>query len=424
MSINRNKFLLLFVISSIIVSCTGLGPQPPTPQPVTLRFAYLGREADYQTLAEQFHATYPHITVNLIPISYFQSNDTLDRLRAQFKEADVVRSNVGFLGPDQLAVMRPLDEFLTNDKDIKRDDVFPGLLAAMQHMGEQLGLPAGIDPMVTFYENMRFKIAKTTPPGADYTLDNFLAAAKDVNNQNEADKTSGKFTYGFCTTPLGNDPFTFAYLFGGKIFDRFDNPTKPTLDDPANVEAIEWYASLWSEHNVTPPVSDNPNEIFRYFASSLCGFWMQYYDMIGILQSYLVEPHMLPLPKVKAPFSFASVDGYYLTVSSSHPQEAWQWMSFLLQHQEASGMQIPPLVSQIASDDYAKRVSPEALAIARGLPHDTEFYRLSVIGATWVVEINDLFSQAVKQVVEGKADARAALEEAQKQAEKIFAEKK
>jgi len=110
-----------------------------------------------------------------------------------------------------------------------------------------------------------------------------------------------------------------------------------------------------------------------------------------------------------------------LTKASNRSNEAWEWMSFLAQHQEASSVQIPPLSSQIASDEFAKRVSPDALAIARGLKHDLQFATLDEIGQPLQNQVGALYLQAIKDVIAGKSDVQSALDDAQRQAEDIFA---
>jgi hypothetical protein len=54
-----------------------------------------------------------------------------------------------FLGPDELKAIYPLDEFMRTAK-IPPPGYFSGSLEALQYEGRQLGLPAGLDPVVMF----------------------------------------------------------------------------------------------------------------------------------------------------------------------------------------------------------------------------------------------------------------------------------
>jgi hypothetical protein len=96
---------------------------------------------------------------------------------------------------------------------------------------------------------------------------------------------------------------------------------------------------------------------------------------------------------------------------------------FLFQRQVASGELVPPLVSQIASDDYAARVSLEKLEISRLLPDNTLFALLKDARyAELDAQIARLFTEAVIRVIEEGVDAQQALDEAQAQAEALYTE--
>ena len=114
------------------------------------------------------------------------------------------------------------------------------------------------------------------------------------------------------------------------------------------------------------------------------------------------------------------LDGYFITRSSSNPESAWHWINFLFERQEASLEQIPPLLWQIESDEYAQRASPDVLVVAQRLPMDMPFLSLSFLNDPRMGEISNRFQEAVRQVVVENADVQTTLDEAQKQAEQIF----
>ncbi len=128
---------------------------------------------------------------------------------------------------------------------------------------------------------------------------------------------------------------------------------------------------------------------------------------------------MLPLPQAYASFSLAMIDGYFIPKKSGQPQEAWQWIRFLTSHQEASGDQVPPLKSQIASDAYARRVPGDALAIARAMKSDTMFLGFSMSFDTRQNEIIGVYLNTIQQIIEEQADVQAALDAAQQEAENL-----
>jgi ABC-type glycerol-3-phosphate transport system substrate-binding protein len=403
------------LIVSLVTSCASFQPTP-TPVPVTVRFAYLGQEDDYAALAEEFHTKYPHITIELV--SLLNENDGFRRIGESLQSADLVRLNSQMFG-DVVENVIPLDPFMESDLDFSRAEFFPGSMEALRVQGAQLGIPAGLVPMVMYYESMRFTIAKLPEPSPVYDLDEFLAYASAINNQ-QASHDSGLFAVGYCTTPRGFDPVVFAYLFGGGLFDQLPNPTAPTLNLPANVRAVEWYASLFQTYQVAPQEITGEYQVYGLVNSASCGFWMSWMDMFGFARRLVTEPRILPLPRVQAPFSVAALDSYFITKASQHPQEAWLWLSFISRRQEASMGQLPPITSQLESVEFRDRVGENIAAVSGTLSKDTIFFGLDFMAGESAGEVYNLFTEAVTRVVEGEIDAQNALDEAQDQALQLF----
>ncbi len=425
MNVSLRNGLCLWLIIFIGTACSVVPSPAPTPEPIVLRFAYLGYEEDYSKLANEFQEQHPDVIIELVPISVREQLRGFDLFYEQFQESDVIRVNITFLGTDQLVDIYPLDQFIAKSEDLPLQEFFPGSLEALQYDQHQLGVPAGIDPVVMFYEDIRFKAADATPlSDPDYTLNDLLESARQVNNQS-ASLESGLHSYGFCTTPLYYDPVAFAYIFGGGIFDQMPEPTQPTLNSPANVEAVTWYARLWSEYALAPKVTENQYQTYQQISSSSCGYWLNWMDMFGFAKTYTVQGHVLPLPRVDESSPQASsvpsyLDGYFITQSSPNSETAWHWISFLIERQEASLEQIPPLIWQIESDEYAQRASPDVLTVAQRLPRNMPFLSLSFLNDPRMGEISNRFQDAVRQVVVENADVQTALDEAQQQAEEIF----
>jgi ABC-type glycerol-3-phosphate transport system substrate-binding protein len=420
----RLPALLLVAVLLSTASCN-LSPVPPTPtpEPVTVRFAFRQNVADYTALASQFHQLHPGVVVEPVPIDPFERDPlaTIDAL-----DIDVVRWGQNYLTAARAEQLLPLDEIILGDASFPRQDMVKGAMEALRYKGIQRGLPAGLDFVVAYYNAERLKIAKATPPSPNWNLDDFLALALAINHT-EGMSSQAEFVYGFCSEPESGDPLYLAYMAGGRVVDSLTDPSRPTLDDPANVKAVQWYADLRLKHGVIP----DPDEIGKTFPHgriyeailrNKCGLWFgQYADQGGRMWPMEWESQgvMLPLPRSQARLSYANVDGTYLLTKSKHRREAWEWMRFLLDHQEAAGMMLPPLNSQVDSTQYAERVGKDVAAVARQLtanaillPGDLD-PRLE--------QVVQLYMGAVKRAVKGDADPQTALDEAQVQAEALFA---
>jgi ABC-type glycerol-3-phosphate transport system substrate-binding protein len=128
----------------------------------------------------------------------------------------------------------------------------------------------------------------------------------------------------------------------------------------------------------------------------------------------------LPLPRGPSPVGFSYLDGYFLTNSSEHPAEAYEWMKFLVSRIEAANGSLPPLQSQIQSSEF-EQANPEMGVIAQQMPADTFFIGFDTSQNEIVGQAIGYFYEAVSQVIQGSVSPAKALEEAQLKAEELFA---
>ncbi|GAB4561164.1 MAG: hypothetical protein Kow0047_08270 [Anaerolineae bacterium] len=421
----RRSFMLACVLLALLaVAMAGCGRSraTPTPEPVTVTFAYRQGIAEYEPLANEFRRLHPEIEIQLRPIN--QARGGLNSV--DWNEVDVIRWGQDFLTPQRMEQILPLDEILRGDINFPFDDMVDHAMEGLRVQGIQWGIPAGVDFAVAYYDAMRFKIAHATPPTADWTLDEFLIAASSVHN---TEKTSAavEFTYGFCSEPEAGDPIYFTYLFGGRLFDRIPDATRPTLNEPENIEAIQWYTDLNKVYGVMP----TPEELrkafprgrrFEAIVRSKCGLWLgQYSDRGGKAWGFewQGEGVMLPLPRVRTPFTALWVDGYYIMATSPHRREAWEWVRFLLEYEAAAGQMMPPRRSQVHSSAYATRVGEEIAAIARDLPPNAVL--IPANPDPILEQVTERYIEAVTQVLAEDVSVESALDAAQIDAEALFA---
>jgi ABC-type glycerol-3-phosphate transport system substrate-binding protein len=209
------------------------------------------------------------------------------------------------------------------------------------------------------------------------------------------------------------------YLLGGGLTDDIYQPTRPMLNQPANLEAIQWYLNLSSEFMLTPKAI-NTSEIGQMVAGGQCGFWMNSLEPLSLSGLAPGTAAPLPLPVAEVPFSVIAEEGYAILANSQHPDEAWKWIGFLLQQESASGGLIPPLKASIESAEYRGRVSPQVLAVARSLYGDNVVLSLELQRNERMGRTLDLFYRALQQTAQGNSDLQAALDEAQESALRAF----
>ena len=390
-------------------------------EPVTLRFVYFQNAADYEPLAQEFNRQNPNITIELDPVTFAGGGgDPLRAFEEKAKTADALRISTVNLDTELAAAFLTLDPFIATDKDFPADDLFTGSLDGMKTSGKLLGLPAGLNPYVIFYEPAKLQAAGVSAPQPSWTLEDFMTLAMALNNSDDSLRGTENYRFGFCSHPQFSDPVMFSYIFGGGIFDNLDQISAPTLNTQANIDALTWYASLRNEFGLMPP----PNST-RYMGElivrSNCGFWMDWLDR-SAFGRYMGDKEVaaVPLPVYNAEFSVAVMDTYAILGTSQHPEEAWKWLRFLMDQPLASGSLVPPRRSHIESQDFASQAAPDVVSVARGLPAQTVILGLEMYSDPRLGEVLELYTDAAMQVLEGTMDAKTALDQAQVKADQAF----
>jgi ABC-type glycerol-3-phosphate transport system substrate-binding protein len=417
-----SHFALRFVLTIFLLATSGCALKVgPTPAPVTIRFAYRQSLMDPKPLIAAFNAKYPTITVELLAIDRFSGNMATT---LQGGKVDVFRESRDALGLAEQGLLRQLDDLQLDQWASIRKDYYAGTWEGLAVKGVQWGIPAAMDKSVVYVQDDYLKILNIKAPQVGWSLFDFLDVSTKLNYP-EGVPNIGTNLIGCCTTPESIDPVIFVYLHGGKIVDSIENPTRATLNDPLTVEAVQWYADLFTRHMVAP----DPAVVRQKFPQGgiyeapfhgVCGVWIGNYSGRGGLDTpykWSFKWRMLPLPRDKGEFSIGNLEAYYLTKSSAHPAEALKFIRFLSDRLEASGQGIPPRRSLVESPAYTKAVGDEAAAIAKAGSDKLVIIPLS---ASVLERVGGTFIQAVTRIVNDGTPAGPTLEEAQNTCKAFF----
>jgi ABC-type glycerol-3-phosphate transport system substrate-binding protein len=381
--------------------------------PVTLKFGYSEGAADYKTIAKEFEKEHPNIQIELVSL---ERNALYG---SQSQDLDAFRWDVSNFSEQIMSKLLSLDDFLTSGK-INSNDFYPGTIEALQYQGKQIGLPAGVNIYTAYANTQTFtRMGVDLPSNKNWTIDDFLAAASSVNNQ-QGDLKDDDFSFGYCSNADSFDPLVFTYLFGGAIFDQLPSPTKATLDTPENESALEWFANLKNEYGVlSDPVVISrglgSRNVRLAITAKKCGLWLGTYsdrfqDTWG---KWDTEPTMLPLPKGKAEFNVGLLDGYFILNTTKHPSETFEWISYLSQQPGSEGLMMPVLLSRIKSDAYARSVGADVAAVARKQSDHLILLTPQLGDLRVLSQIMSSYGRAVQYVLDGEMDAGTALQQAQ-----------
>lgn len=318
----------------------------PTPEPVTLRFAYRQHTAVMQPLLEAFQAKYPWIRVEAIEAQRWGN-----QLQSMVENAnvDIFREDSSALRFAAQGLIQPLEDLMLDQWSSIRDDYYKGAWESLSLNGQQWGVPAGLDIYVAYVNADQLKALNLTTPPPNWDLMDFVELAVKMNYPEGSPTQEGASLIGFCTTVESADPLVFIYLHGGRIVDDITNPSQATLDDPLTIEAVQWYSDLFNRHRVAP----NPTTVREKFPRGgvyeaamrgFCGIWLGWYSDRGGLNTpykWNFAWKMLPLPKDRGNFSYGTVEGYFITKNCKHPVEAAKLLRFLSDYAEAAGQKLP-----------------------------------------------------------------------------------
>jgi multiple sugar transport system substrate-binding protein len=382
-------------------------------EPVTITFAHPPDAGEhYQALADQFMQAYPEITVELVPLprGRFHIPDGVD--------AFSVGNQFTFAQLRYQGDLLDLSPLIEQDAAFDYADFYPGTLNLFSGEGRVWGLPAGVDPLVLYYNKSLFAAAGLDVTANTWTWDDMLAAALAVRNPE-----NGDFGYAIFEQQLDLIAMVMIYQHGGRLVDDLDNPTQVTFNDPLNVEAMDWLQSLYHTHDVAP-TREQANDAFGYGEQAIyrgvlggkVGMWPGFFSERGGTDWPAdwsnLSWGMVALPQDAQAVTTGFAGGYAISLASPHPEAAWKWLTFL--SEQVPPDLVPARRSAAESREFSERYGDEIAAAARRSVETITLISPNLVQFQTPLEA---FSQAVQSIVDGSTTAQEALDGAQKQAE-------
>lgn len=414
---------VLLILLCLVLGASGCSIIAPERETITLRIAYREQDVNLQPLLDAYMRDNSFIKIEVIEGN--AGSGAVEGALAE-KKLDIIRDDRDALEYAASGQLLPLEDMLLSDdwKGI-RSDFVPGTWEGLQIEGRQWGVPASADVFVVYINMDTAAALGVETPSLTWTVDDFLTLANALNAPEGTEANPGQHTWGFCTDSQDYDPVLFVYLLGGTLVDDVNKPTQPTLDAPATVEAVKWYADLINLYKIAPS-NAVMSALFSRGASEaavrgFCGMWLDMYSDRGgpANNQWTFNWRMQPLPAGKAQLRFGDEQGYYITAGSEHPEEALKLIRYLTDHWEAAGRGLPPRQSIASSAEYAREVGEDV--VAAGISNIDSLIILPAQAGPIFMRLGELFLNAVAQVLAG-ADPEDALYQAQQELLPIFAE--
>ena len=389
---------------------------------VTISFnPYLGAldMQAYRDAAQQFHEAHPDIQVE---IQMPDLTDTSITMRSIAEGADCFQWTPDIQNPENQAAILGLKPFLDADPSFTTDDFYPSVLEKFTWQGQLWGLPAGLLPYVIEYNEDLFDAARVDDPALDWTTDDFVELAAALTRGEGEDKQ-----YGFVPQYFEvNDLLLLIEPRGAQLIDESADPPTLTLNDPATVEAVRWYAGLSTEYGVKPVfLADIANiteanafyiEREALISGGRAAMWTHLgLPAIGGDRDEL-NIGVAPLPAgIHGASGSGTAFGCFISAQTEARQACWQWITFLTEQPGLTGG-LPARRSVAESDAYRQQVGDERAAVylasVAGAEHASVFDSLT--GQGWLVGGMYWLGRAYSQVVAGEASVEEALNAAQR----------
>ncbi|BAD66306.1 ABC transporter substrate-binding protein [Shouchella clausii] len=294
---------------------------------------------------EEFEKEHPGIKVRLQTIPQGEIDQKLQTMIAGGNVPDVWSPNwadSGFGGYHKLGALKDLTPYIEQDPEVV-EGIDETLLEIYRTEEGTFGLPILSMGSFLYYNRDLFDAAGIEPPPTDWEdkswdWDAMIEAAKAIT---ENDLPPTQRVYGILND---NSPNRDAWMFGGDLFAEETYETgelvEPTVTtNPRNYEAIQARYDLINEHEVMPPQSEVAAlaQLSDPFLSGRVGMVMkggwgtrQYantdLDWGLAAYPYTNEDRQIPL----------YVDPWSISEGSKHPDEAWEFLKFLMDPDKAA----------------------------------------------------------------------------------------
>jgi multiple sugar transport system substrate-binding protein len=426
MKLGRISVFALVLVSALLTGC-----QTAPAASENISFMVFGDPAElaaYQLLVDAFKTAHPEIQVELIHIP--SQSDYRKRIAADIAAgtpADVVLINYRRLaGLANTGGLQALDEYLAKSKTIKPDDFFPQAFDAFKWNDKQICIPQNISSLVVYYNQDLFDQAGVKYPAADWTWDDFLAAAQALTQDRDGDGATDQFGAGIEPVLLRLAPF--IWQAGGEVVDSEVTPSTLFLTLPESQAAGEFFFSLQTQYHVVPNAEEEAAEgsESRFINGRTAMYFNSRRVVTTLRESAQFNWDVAALPRNKNAATVLHADGYCIPSAARNKDAAWVFIEYANSVEgqtiiAATGRTVPSLITVANSPAFLdpnarpanSQVFLDVIPTIRALP----------LFPTWP-EIEEIADEEVERGFYGQTDAVTALSTAEQRTRALFYETK
>jgi multiple sugar transport system substrate-binding protein len=407
----------LLLVSLVLASCGGkpaVATEAPaaggqtgqtSTEPVNVRFVILGYSPNtptlYQEAINDFEAANPNIKVTLENVGWDVAHEKLVGWIATGDTPDI-----SVIGPKWIPELMRLDGLQPFDSYVDADFLsnFPkSLTDPLTFDGKLYSIPEALSTRLMYYRIDTLKAAGFNEPPK--TWDEFVKVAEAVNNPPDM--------YGFSLQGSGDESvwyYTYFMLGAGGYFT--DAQGNWAINQPANVEALQFEVDLANKYKVTPP---DPTSISQetvqglFTGGNAAMYWGPCWTLPAIKADLSPDVGLTDYPtKSGQPAPMYIQDSFALFKAAKHPAEAVQFLEFWSQDKyQIKFNQVEGLIPVTISASAAFSDDARLQRFVQSIPYSRSY----AIKDGWET-VNVSLREAIQAALLGK-DPKQALDEAQ-----------
>lgn len=379
-----------------------------------------GQEDTLEGIVDAFHAANEDVIVDYEIVPYGDYATKLNTQLASGSEPDLFEVGYeNFLTYAAKDVLLDLNGTIASDAEFKPEVYKKLAYDAFNYNGKQMGVTHSFSDVVLYYNKDLFDAKGLPYPDASWTWKDELEAAQQLT-----DAANGVWgTY----APLQFFEFykTVAQN-GGTLFDANGNPT---INSPANVEALQWMIDKASKHKVSPALNDDtfnqPDADLNAFkdgkiAMARFGIWN-----FGTFADAPFEWDIALEPgnTQKAHHFFA--DGLVASKNTTNAEAAWRFMKFIssdpaaVSQRIAAGWSVPAVDDEAIMDAYYKQTPPDSKKVVTEALDSLVLPPVGPKPERWN-ELTAAVGDELDKAKLGRSSAQEALDAAQKKVEALL----
>ena len=369
-----------------------------------------------------FEKDNPDITLTLVDNPFLGFHDKVITLFQAQMLADVVMAQVDWpVEYAELGILEPLDAYIAKEPKPFMDNIFPTFHKKWR--GRQYYLPIETGPVALFYNTEIFKKAGIVGPPK--TWDEYVQVAKKVTSPEQKTFATTGTMSAEPPTNLTYDIYPLIYQAGGDVIDEKTN--KAVFNRPAGVKAVQWYADLMNVHKVSVPgiLSSGEKEKRANFAAG--NIAMMFEGSFGIPIQRQMNPNLqfdvAPMPRETTTGTVVRGAVNCMTTQAKNKEAAWKFLRWLHGpvgiEMWAKGSGSFPSRKDVAEQAWFKEKKLFQVFVQQLLLPNAKSPNLGMPNA---VQLNKALTVEIQNVLQGKKNAKQALDDAAAEWNKVLAQ--